>query len=206
VGSGFFPLINVGSSIFGQRLSIGLAHQVYLPWIGIFALTLLAQSFAAYWVHRLMHATPLLWRVHRVHHADSWVDVSTSLRNHPLELLLTVPTSSLVVLILGAPVSAVAAVDSLFVAAAIWEHTDIPLPPWLDQMLSTVIVTPRLHRLHHARKRRIHDSNYGNLITFWDRLFGTLNTGEGRGSVGLDGQTLRPDHLLEQVCSPLYRI
>ena len=206
LSGGLFPLVNIGSSIFGHRLNVGLAQNLTLPWAAIFGLTLIAQTFTDYWVHRLMHATPLLWRVHRVHHADTWVDVSTSLRNHPLELLVTIPASSMVVLALGAPVSVVAAVDSIFVAATIWQHADIPLPDWLDRVLCTVVFTPRLHRLHHDPARGIHDHNYGNLIIFWDWLFGTLNSSKTRGRVGLDGQTSRPDHLLEQICSPLYGI
>jgi sterol desaturase/sphingolipid hydroxylase (fatty acid hydroxylase superfamily) len=182
---------------------VGIAYHVRLPWIAVFAATLLAQTFALYWAHRLMHAWPLFWRVHRVHHADTALDVSTSLRNHPLELLLTIPASALAVVVVGSPVSVVAAVQSLIVAGTILEHADIALPARLDRALAFLIVTPRIHRLHHNPERRTHDSNYGNFITLWDRLFGTLNLSPGRHAVGLAHQPARPDRLLEQICSPI---
>jgi sterol desaturase/sphingolipid hydroxylase (fatty acid hydroxylase superfamily) len=200
--SGLAPIANVGSSIFGAETRIGLAHHVALPWLAILAATVLAQTFALYWVHRLMHESPLLWRIHRVHHADSSVDVSTSLRNHPMELLLTIPASALVILLMGAPVSVVAALQTVSVALAIWEHADIALPASLDRMLARVIVTPRLHRLHHSPDRRTHDSNFGNMIMLWDRLFGTINLSQKRGGVGLEHQPARPDRLVAQMFLP----
>jgi sterol desaturase/sphingolipid hydroxylase (fatty acid hydroxylase superfamily) len=202
LSSGLFPLANVGSALVGA----GIAYRVQFPWIAILALTLIAQTFAAYWVHRLMHVSPLMWRVHRVHHADTMVDVSTSLRNHPLELLLTIPASALVILVLGTPVSVVAALQGFYVAAAIWEHADIALPERLDRALALVFVTPRLHRLHHSPERRCHDRNYGNSIMLWDRLFGTINDSPEKQEVGLARQGADPNHLLEQICSPLHAV
>jgi sterol desaturase/sphingolipid hydroxylase (fatty acid hydroxylase superfamily) len=198
------PLANVGAAATGEWAQIGLAHHVALPLWGVAALLLTMQSFAAYWVHRLMHRTPILWRVHRVHHSDHAVDVSTSLRNHPLELLLVVPVETAVVLLLGAPVSAVVAVQTLLAAAGFWQHADIRLPPRLERTLARVIITPRLHRLHHNPERAIHDRNYGDFFIWWDRWFGTLDDREGRARVGLDGEVARPDSLIEQLCSPLY--
>jgi sterol desaturase/sphingolipid hydroxylase (fatty acid hydroxylase superfamily) len=204
VAGGLYPLANVASAAAGERWGVGLAQRLALPWLSIFTLALLAQTFAAYWVHRWMHRTPLFWRVHRVHHADSAVDVSTSLRNHPFELLVTLPVSSLVVLATGAGVSVVVAVQTVIVAGALWQHADVQLPPRLDRALALVLVTPRLHRLHHNPVRPVHDSNYGDLFTLWDWQFGTLNLSEGRGPVGLDDQAARADHLLDQIRAPLH--
>jgi sterol desaturase/sphingolipid hydroxylase (fatty acid hydroxylase superfamily) len=204
LGSSLLPLANVGSALAGA--GFGLAYHLRSPWIATFALTLIAQTFAAYWLHRWMHSWPLLWRVHRVHHADAVVDVSTSLRNHPLELLLTIPASALVILVLGTPVSVVAAVQGCLVAAAIWEHADIALPRRLDRALALVLVTPRLHRLHHSPARQYHDSNYGNLIILWDRLFGTINDSVEEQEVGLARQRADPNRLLDQICSPLHTV
>jgi sterol desaturase/sphingolipid hydroxylase (fatty acid hydroxylase superfamily) len=204
LGSGLLPLATIASAQVGA--GIGIAYHVRLPWIAIFALVLLGQSFAAYWVHRWMHVWPLLWRVHRVHHADTSIDVSTSLRNHPLELLVTVPVSALVILVLGAPVSVVIAVQTFLVAAAIWEHADVVLPKGIDRALTLLLVTPRLHRLHHSPDRCNHDSNYGNSLTLWDRLFGTLNDRQERLEVGLTRQRAAPNRLLEQIFSPLHAI
>jgi sterol desaturase/sphingolipid hydroxylase (fatty acid hydroxylase superfamily) len=199
-----FPLAGIASSVFAQRLDVGLARHAALPWIAIFALLLLADSFVAYWAHRLMHGTSLFWRVHRVHHADQQVDVSTSLRNHPLELLVTMPASTLVILAVGAPVSAVAVLQTLLVGSAIWQHADIALPQRLDRALSILIVTQRVHRMHHSPERAMHDSNYGELLIIWDRLFGTFTSGRERERVGLDDQVARPDRLFQQIWSPVH--
>ena len=199
-----FPLAGIASSAFAQRLDVGLARHIGLPWIAIFALLLISDSFAGYWAHRLMHRAPLLWRVHRVHHADELVDVSTSLRNHPLEMVVTLPTSAMVILAVGAPVSAVAILQTLLVGSAIWQHADIALPQRIDRALSIVFVTQRVHRTHHSPDRAKHDSNYGELLTIWDRLFGTFGWAEGREPAGLNRQIAAPDKLLQQIWSPVY--
>jgi sterol desaturase/sphingolipid hydroxylase (fatty acid hydroxylase superfamily) len=201
--SGLVPLASVTAASVSQQLGIGLAHQVPLPWLTTFALTLGTQSFATYWLHRLMHKEMLLWRVHRVHHADSEVDVSTSLRNHPLELLLTLPISALVIMAIGSPISAVVVCQAFLLAATIWQHADIALPRRIDTLLALFFVTPKLHRLHHSPVRLVHDSNFGELFTVWDRLFGTFKDIEGRSCVGLVDQLARPDHFLEQLWSPV---
>jgi sterol desaturase/sphingolipid hydroxylase (fatty acid hydroxylase superfamily) len=203
LASGLYPLANVGAAALSDRLGIGLAQNVAMPWLAILALMLIAQTFASYWVHRLMHQMPILWRIHRVHHADRAVDVSTSLRNHPFELLVTLPVSSVVVLAIGAPVSVVVAFQAITLAAALWQHADIDLPQPIDRAMAILVFTPRLHRLHHNPMRVAHDSNFGELFTIWDRLFGTYAVMGGRGRVGLDDQVARPDHLLEQIWSPL---
>jgi sterol desaturase/sphingolipid hydroxylase (fatty acid hydroxylase superfamily) len=197
------PLANAAAAASSEGFRIGLANQVQIPWLPLLALTLMVQTFAGYWAHRWMHSWPLLWRFHRVHHADSAVDVSTSLRNHPLELLVTLPVSVVVTLAIGAPISVVTAGQTILVAATIWEHADISLPPKVDQALATFILTPRLHRLHHNPERAVHDSNFGTVFSFWDRLFGTLCVMEGRGKVGLDGRVTRPDHFVDQILLPL---
>ena len=196
-----FPV--AGAAIISERLGIGLAQSVALPAALVFVVTLIAQTFAAYWSHRMMHALPLLWRIHRVHHSDGAVDVSTSFRNHPFELLFTTPPAMLAILIVGPPIEIVAVTQTLLSAAAIWEHADIPLPARIERMLASIIVTPRLHRLHHSPERQIHDRNFGVMLILWDRLFGTFDGRMGRGRVGLDGEPIRPDHLLDQLCSPL---
>jgi sterol desaturase/sphingolipid hydroxylase (fatty acid hydroxylase superfamily) len=203
VVSALAPVARITSSDFAGRLHFGIVNLVPAPWLAVFALLLIVDSLAAYWIHRLMHSTSLLWRIHRVHHADTAVDVSTSLRNHPFELLVTVPVASLVIMLIGAPVSVVLAVQTAGVAAAIWQHADIALPSRLDRALATTIFTPRLHRLHHSSERAIHDSNFGETIVLWDWMFGTLNRSEGRRPVGLGSLERRPDHLLAQIWSPL---
>lgn len=197
------PVFNTAVAASTEGLQTGLANQVPMPWLALLVVTLLVQTFAGYWSHRWLHSWSLLWRIHRVHHADSAVDVSTSLRNHPFELVVALPVSVIVTLALGAPAAVVTVGQSIIAFATIWEHADISLPPKIDRALSTIIITPRLHRLHHNPERAIHDSNFGTVFSFWDRLFGTLCVIEGREEVGLNGQVNRPDHFVDQMLLPL---
>jgi sterol desaturase/sphingolipid hydroxylase (fatty acid hydroxylase superfamily) len=199
-----FPLARLGASATAQSWAIGLGPRLELSWLAIFILLLVVDSLAVYWVHRLVHRVPLFWRVHRVHHADESVDVSTSLRNHPLEMVLSIPSSAAVILIVGASPTMVVASQTINLAATIWQHADIQLPQRLERALTWLIVTPAMHRLHHNPERRLHDSNYGELITLWDRLFGSFNAPQGRTRVGLDDQVASPDRLLQQIWSPVY--
>jgi len=108
-----FPVARLAASATAQSWSIGIGRRLELPWFEVLALLLLVDSLAVYWIHRLIHRTPLFWRVHRVHHADRMVDVSTSLRNHPLELLLSIPSSAAVVLMVGASAPIVVAAQTI---------------------------------------------------------------------------------------------
>jgi sterol desaturase/sphingolipid hydroxylase (fatty acid hydroxylase superfamily) len=201
--SSLLPEAKLGASAFAGASDLSLASKIALPWSGFVILLFIADSFAAYWTHRMMHALPIFWRIHRVHHADRRIDVSTGLRNHPLELIVTVPTSVVLVLAIGAPVSAVVVVQTIAFAAGIWQHADIDLRWRLSRSLNRAIVTPDLHRLHHSQSREEHDTNYGELLTLWDHLFGTFAVPRTEVRVGLGGQRARSDRLLEQIWSPL---
>lgn len=206
IGNGLPLLSRLGASVVAGDHGIGFAHRLSLGWPATFTITLLLQSLVAYWLHRLMHAAPWLWRIHRVHHADEHLDISTGLRNHPLELLIVAPASAAVILLIGAPVSVVIAVDTILFAAALWQHADFVLPSWLERRLRPIFVTPAMHRAHHLPDRRRHDANYGDFILVWDRLFGTLHAAPRRDEpVGLDHQRARPDHLIDQLCAPFER-
>jgi sterol desaturase/sphingolipid hydroxylase (fatty acid hydroxylase superfamily) len=196
----------IGAALAGNQLGLGLSHLISMPWLVVLAAALLAQTFVSYWIHRWMHRTTFLWRFHRVHHADSSVDVSTSLRNHPLELVVQVPASAMVIVLLGAPATAVIAMQVVLLFNKVWEHADVSLPEKIERRLSRVIFTPALHRLHHSPERSLHDTNYGELFILWDYLFGTLNRMPGRRPVGLEAQVARPDRLIDQLCSPLYAV
>lgn len=201
-----FPLARITSSVAGERFGLGLANVLAVPWIVILVATLLLQSFVTYWVHRAMHAIPIFWRLHRVHHSDCAVDVSTSLRNHPLELLVTVPAAALVVVVLGSPPSVIVAMQMILMSAIIWEHADLELPKPLNDALSLALITPNLHRVHHSIDRRQHDSNFGDFLTIWDRLFGTFTHARPIPQVGLERQRARTDRLLQQIVSPFYTV
>jgi sterol desaturase/sphingolipid hydroxylase (fatty acid hydroxylase superfamily) len=164
-----------------DRLGIPLAAQIAAGFV------VLDFSFG-YVAHRALHASPLLWRVHRVHHSDPFVDVTTTFRNHPIEglwrfLFLIVPTW-----LLGVPAEAVALQRLLTVVNGSLEHANIRLWRPLDRVLSLFWVTPNLHKVHHSRERVETDSNYGNLLSIYDRIFRTFTPTERASDVryGLD--------------------
>ncbi len=198
------PAAKMGFSLISEAFGIGLVPRFPISWPAALALFLFVDSLTSYCVHRTMHSLPLFWRIHRVHHADIAVDISTSLRNHPLELAITMPVFALWASVIGAPADVVAVAQTIALAAAMGQHADISFPPRLDRLLSLIIVTPNMHRLHHSPHRIVHDGNYGDLITLWDHLFGTFRRGELRAQVGLDGQVARPDGLVQQIWSPIY--
>jgi sterol desaturase/sphingolipid hydroxylase (fatty acid hydroxylase superfamily) len=137
--------------------------------------------------HRLTHAVPILWRLHRVHHSDPAVDVTTSLRNHPIEILLRPLFVGAAVLAFGIQPLAVLLQPLLQLPVLVFQHANIRLPPALDRTLAIFIVTPGMHLVHHSRTRQEHDSNYATLLSVWDRLFGSFKPAIAPARIGLDG-------------------
>jgi sterol desaturase/sphingolipid hydroxylase (fatty acid hydroxylase superfamily) len=135
---------------------------------------LITQGFLQYWVHRFGHQIPVLWRLHRVHHTDTHLDATTGLRHHPLESLVDYVPFLALTLIVAPSAAGVLGYFLLGFAFAVFTHID---PNWvparLDRALSLVIMTPRLHQLHHSTWQPETDTNYGNILTVWDRVFGT---------------------------------
>jgi sterol desaturase/sphingolipid hydroxylase (fatty acid hydroxylase superfamily) len=164
---------------------------------------LLGRSFANYWLHRLFHWVPVLWRIHRVHHSDLAIDTSTGLRNHAFEALAAMGLAAGVVLLLAPPLVAVAAVDAVLFIAALWQHAAISLPPRVAHFAEGVVVTPRLHLIHHSRLRSEHDRNFGDLLSIWDRAFGTIaDPIPGPAAIGLDQSAKLANSLPRQLLSP----
>ena len=179
----------------GGPLSGWSALAAFLP-------LLLARSFVAYWLHRLFHAVPLLWRVHRVHHADAAIDTSTGLRNHPFEVLTAAAGAAGIVALLGPSPAAVVAVDAVLFGAALWQHAAIRLPAALAGPAEWLFVTPRSHLIHHSQLRQEHDRNFGDLLSVWDRLFGTWSSPlPPPGCIGVTGGS-PPNSLIGQLLSP----
>lgn len=186
-----------------------------LPQIGLltglapaaaFALLLLSRSFTAYWLHRLFHAVPLLWRIHRVHHSDDAMDTSTGLRNHPFEMLAAAATGAGLALLLGAPLLIVAAVDAVLFAAALWQHAAIRMSVRSANRLGLVLITPPVHRLHHSLDPADHDRNFGDLLSVWDHLFGTWQPARSEApAVGLDDAPGPAQSLPGQLIAPFRR-
>ncbi|HTO09101.1 MAG TPA: sterol desaturase family protein [Myxococcota bacterium] len=147
----------------------GLLQAAAAPgWLAI-GVTVLGLDLVSYLWHRANHAVPFLWRFHRVHHADPALHVSTALRFHPGEILMSVPVRLAAVAALGAPVAGVVVFECVFGAMNALEHARFALPAPLERALQLWLVTPALHRVHHSVVRREHDSNYATTFTLWDR-------------------------------------
>lgn len=167
------PLLAVGAAQLATERGWGLFNGLALPdWL-TFVLALLLLDLVIYAQHVAFHKIPLLWRLHRVHHSDTGFDVTTGLRFHPLEILLSMLLKLAVVMLLGIPAAAVLVFEVLLNATALFNHSNIALSPTLDRHLRRFIVTPDMHRVHHSVHRDETDSNYGFNLPCWDRLFGT---------------------------------
>jgi sterol desaturase/sphingolipid hydroxylase (fatty acid hydroxylase superfamily) len=161
----------------------GLAQRLELPLAVSALLALVVLDFATWALHLAMHKAPVLWRLHRLHHADSFVDVTTTLRQHPGETVLRTAVTLATGAQLGAPLAVIALYRLVSVLNAIAEHANLRLPRALDRLAALVWVTPDLHKMHHSRLPAETDSNYGNLLSLFDRAFGTYTCGSGAGSV-----------------------
>lgn len=142
-------------------------------WLAII-LCLLLLDMMIYWQHRLMHTVPMLWRLHRVHHTDHQLDVTTALRFHPIELILSMLLKLVAIALLGAPAIAVVLFEILLSSCALFNHANITIPKRIENRLRHVLVTPRLHRIHHSSTEVETNSNYGFSVIWWDKLFGSF--------------------------------
>ncbi|MGS0524947.1 sterol desaturase family protein [Zobellia nedashkovskayae] len=143
-------------------------------WLYVIVGLLLLDLIGAYLAHLVEHKVKLLWRVHLVHHTDHNVDTTTANRHHPLESMIRFVFTLFGVLIVGTPIGIVMLYQSLSLIATQFNHANIKMPKKLDEALSWVIISPDMHKVHHHYKLPYTDSNYGNIFSLWDRLFGTF--------------------------------
>lgn len=168
-----FPVLAVGMAVLAEDRGWGLINAIDLPvWLAV-ALAVLMLDLAIYFQHRVFHAVPALWRLHRMHHADLDFDATTGLRFHPVEIGLSMAIKLAVVVLIGAPPVAVLVFEVILSAASIFNHSNVRLPERLYRMLRRVLVTPDMHRVHHSIIRYETNSNFGFSVPWWDRLFGT---------------------------------
>lgn len=179
------PTAALGVAFLTAEQSWGLLNILAVPSVVAVIVAFLLLDAAIYFQHRLFHKISLFWRLHRLHHADTEFDVTTALRFHPLEILLSMLIKIAVVLLLGAPVLAVLIFEILLNATAMFNHANVRLPLWLDRWLRLVVVTPDMHRVHHSVIRRETDSNFGFNLPWWDRLFGTYRAQPEKGHLGM---------------------
>ncbi len=157
-----------------RQHQFGLVYWAHANTLLTILITFLVLDFFGGWlVHITEHKIPLLWRFHIVHHADNNVDVTTGLRHHPIESVLRGIFFFAGILLSGAPMYAVMIFQTILVLATAFTHANISLPRWIDKPLSYVFVSPNMHKVHHHWKQPYTDSNYGAVLSIWDRLAGT---------------------------------
>ncbi|MBX3548599.1 MAG: sterol desaturase family protein [Xanthobacteraceae bacterium] len=167
------PVSSVAAAYWANRNGYGLLNNVSVPWWLAVALTVFGRSFAGYALHFVMHKTPVLWRIHRVHHSDTHLDVSTALRSHPVEVCMLVLVTASVAAALGMDPAVLAAYELVEAGVHVATHANFRISQELDRVLRLIFVTPNMHSLHHSAWHRETDSNYGTVFSLWDRLFGT---------------------------------
>ena len=201
-----FPTAAVGLALVAEVNGWGLLNLVAVPdWLAILVAIVLL-DLIIYAQHVLFHAVPSLWRLHRMHHADLDIDVTTGIRFHPVEILLSMVIKLGAVVVLGAPALGVMIFEVLLNATSMFSHSNIRLPAGVDRPLRCILVTPDMHRVHHSIVARETNSNFGFNLPWWDRLFGTYRAQPAAGheamTIGLpqfrDPTELRLDRMLMQ--------
>jgi sterol desaturase/sphingolipid hydroxylase (fatty acid hydroxylase superfamily) len=201
-----FPLAGVGVALAIEARGWGFLNAVEIPgWLAV-AASVLALDLAIYLQHVLFHAVPALWRLHRMHHSDLEFDVTTGVRFHPIEILLSMVIKLGVIAALGAPALAVLIFEVLLNATSLFNHGNVRFAPALDRVVRWFVVTPDMHRVHHSIVASETNSNFGFNLPWWDRLFGTYRPEPSAGHVGMtlgvdqfrEPEELRLDRMLMQ--------
>jgi sterol desaturase/sphingolipid hydroxylase (fatty acid hydroxylase superfamily) len=180
-----FPILAVGLAVIAQDRGWGLFNVIEAPgWVAILV-SIIVLDLVIYLQHVMFHAVPALWRLHRMHHADLEFDVTTGLRFHPVEILLSMGIKLAVVMALGPPAVAVLIFEVLLNATAMFNHSNIRLPMLVDRFLRLIVVTPDMHRVHHSIIPEETNSNFGFNLPWWDRLLGTYKAQPKAGHEGM---------------------
>src|SRR5262245_36872868 len=196
----------VGFALFAKAQGWGLFNYLKLAaWLA-FPIALLLLDLAIYLQHRIFHHVPVLWRLHRMHHADLDIDVTTGARFHPIEIFLSLGIKFMVIVTLGAPALAVLVFEIGLNASSMFNHSNVRISPALERVLRWLVVTPDMHRVHHSIVRRETDSNFGFNFPWWDRLFRTYRpqpeAGHQQMTIGIERfrnpKELRLDRMLTQ--------
>lgn len=205
-----FPAAAVGAAIFAETRGWGLFQVINAPAAVALLGSVIALDLVIYLQHRLFHALPLLWRLHRVHHADLEFDVTTGVRFHPVEILLSMLIKIAAVVALGSPAVAVLVFEVLLNATTMFNHANIKLPLPLDRIVRLVVVTPDMHRVHHSARPEETNSNFGFSLPWWDWVFRTYRAqpAEGHDAMIIGVEKFRDPadlHLARMLTSPLRR-
>lgn len=168
-----FPTAAVGMALFAREHGWGLLNYFQVPYALAVVGAVITLDFFIYLQHVMVHAVPVLWRLHRVHHADLDYDVTTGARFHPIEILLSMLIKFAVIVVLGPPVLAVILFEIILNATSMFNHSNVLIPTGIDRVLRLFVVTPDMHRVHHSVEDDETNSNFGFNLPWWDRLFGT---------------------------------
>jgi sterol desaturase/sphingolipid hydroxylase (fatty acid hydroxylase superfamily) len=180
-----FPVATIAWATLCAQHGWGLLNAVNWPSsIGVLV-TVVALDLVVYTQHYLLHRIPMLWRLHRTHHSDADYDFTTAVRFHPLEAMFTAAVQLGAIYALGAPPAAVFLSQVLALLASFAEHANVRIPGRVDRVLRTVFVTPDVHRIHHSQIAGESRSNFANLFSWWDRLFGTYIDQPAAGHAGI---------------------
>lgn len=193
-----FPAGAVGAAMLAAKQHMGLFNHVPFTACGAIVASVALLDLAIYLQHRLLHAVPWLWRIHRVHHADPEVDVSTALRFHPLESVLSMLLKAGVVVSFGMPTIGVLIFEIILNGAAMFNHTNASLARGLERWVRFILVTPDMHRIHHSTNPAEANRNFGFSVSWWDRLFGSYRAPPGPSlprSIGLPDAPAAPEHV-----------
>lgn len=206
-----FPFLALAMAEIAARNGWGLLSRTNLPLWFETVLAFLLLDLLIYVQHVASHKVPVFWAIHRVHHSDRDIDLTTALRFHPIEISLSMGYKFLCILLLGPPILGVFIFEILLNASAMFNHANFRLPDRLDQICRQVIVTPDMHRVHHSVIHSETDSNYGFCLSVWDRLFGTYvpqpREGHADMTIGLsEYQSEKPSRLLWALWLPFTRL
>jgi len=200
------PTAAVGVALIASGQGFGLLNHTSWPLTVESLLGFLILDFVIWAQHVAFHKVPWLWRLHRMHHADLDIDVTTGLRFHPIEILISMLIKMATVALFGIPAAAVVLFEVVLNVTSMFNHSNVRMPGWLDRIVRLVIVTPDMHRVHHSIVPSETNSNYGFNMPWWDRLFGTYRAAPKAGHDGMtiglpifrDPRELRLDRLLLQ--------
>ena len=180
-----FPVAAIGVAATADLKGWGLLNLYNLPFPVAIVITVVVMDFVIWLQHVMVHAIPLLWRLHRVHHVDLDYDVTTGARFHTIEIVLSMLIKFVTIVLLGPPVVAVVIFEVMLNATAMFNHSNVKMPSGLDRVLRWFVVTPDMHRVHHSVEDDEANSNFGFNLPWWDRLFGTYRDQPRDGHKGM---------------------
>ena len=181
-----FPFAAVGAALWCQINQVGVLNYLDISPIFKVIIAFVVLDFAIYLQHILFHFVPVLWRFHKVHHVDLDFDVTSGIRFHPIEMILSMLIKFAVIAVIGVPVLAVIIFEVVLNATSMFNHGNIRLPQKLDSLIRVFIVTPDMHRVHHSSIVKETNSNFGFNFAIWDKLFSTYIAQPSKGHIDMD--------------------